>query len=104
MEPNIKFNKEMIVETANLVLDGYEYNGKTIREWADLITNPKTKGDHLRSMSDEELAEWIDEFWSAPWCPDEPPVDSETTQCLLHDGDCRLCILDWLRQEVEEET
>ena len=62
----------------------------------------KTQGDSIRAMSDEELAEWIDEFWSAAWCPDEPPVDPETKQCLLHDGDCRLCILDWLRQEVSD--
>ena len=63
---------------------------------------PVTNADKLRAMSEEELAEWIDEFWSAPWCPDNPPVDPETKRCLLHDGDCRLCILDWLRQEVSE--
>ena len=61
-----------------------------------------TNADKIRAMSDEELAGWIDEFWSAAWCPDDPPVDPETKQCLLHDGDCRLCILDWLRQEVKE--
>lgn len=59
MEFNIKFDEKMIVETANKVLDEYEYNGKTIREWADLIVNPKTNADRIRSMSDEELAEWI---------------------------------------------
>ena len=63
---------------------------------------PTTNADKLRAMSDEELAEWIDEFWSAPWCPDDPPVDPETKCCLLHDGDCRLCILDWLRQGVSD--
>lgn len=63
---------------------------------------PQINADRIRAMSDEELAEWIDEFWSAAWCPDEPPVDPETKQCLLHDGDCRLCILDWLRQEVSD--
>ena len=60
---------------------------------------PQTNADRVRAMSDEELAKWIDEFWSAPWCPDDPPVDPETKRCLLHDGDCRLCILDWLREE-----
>lgn len=31
---------------------------------------PKTNADRIRAMTDEELAEWIDEFWSAPWCPE----------------------------------
>ena len=61
-----------------------------------------TNADKLRSMTDEELATFIDEFWSSPWCPDDPPVDQETKRCLLHDGDCRLCILDWLKQEVSD--
>lgn len=59
MELNIKFDEKMIVETANKVLDEFEYNGKTIREWADLIANPKTNADRIRSMTDEELSEWI---------------------------------------------
>lgn len=59
MEINIKFDEKMIDEVANRVLDEYEYNGKTIREWADLIANPKTKIDRIRSMTDEELTEFI---------------------------------------------
>ncbi len=56
MEFDIKFDKKMLVEMANRVLDEYEYNGKTIREWADLIANPKTNADRIRSMTDAELA------------------------------------------------
>lgn len=62
---------------------------------------PATHADRIRSMTDEELARWIDEFWSAAWCPDDPPVDPETNDCLMHDGNCELCILDWLKQEGE---
>lgn len=61
-----------------------------------------TNADIIRHMTDEELARWIDEFWSAAWCPDDPPVDPETKGCLMHDGNCELCILDWLKKEVEE--
>lgn len=66
MELNFKFNKEMIVEMANRVLDGYEYNGKTIREWADLIANPKTNADRIRAMTDEELAEHLYRWDNSP--------------------------------------
>lgn len=62
---------------------------------------PNTHADRIRAMSDEELAHFIDEFWSAAWCPDDPPVDPETNRCLMHDGECVLCILDWLKREAE---
>ena len=57
MEFNIKFNEQMIVEAANRVLDEFEYNGKTIREWADTLAHPKSNGDRIRAMTDEELAD-----------------------------------------------
>lgn len=96
MELNIKFDEKMIVETANKVLDEYEYNGKTIRDWADLIVNPKTNADRIRSMSDEELAEFMKPYDSG--CPrwKEMPIPcSKRTNC-------RECWLDWLREEVTE--
>ena len=65
-------------------------------------TTKQTNADRIRSMSDEKLAHFIDEFWSAPWCPDEPPIDSETKECMMHEGECELCILDWLKQEADD--
>lgn len=47
MELKIKFNEEMLVEIANRVLDEYEYKGKTIREWADLIAHSKTNVEYI---------------------------------------------------------
>ena len=96
MEINIKFDEKMIDEAANRVLDEYEYNGKTIREWADLIANPKTNADRIRSMADKELAKWyFDVFFKrTPYC-------SIHEDCPEHD-DCELCLLDWLREEVKE--
>ena len=88
MELNIKFDEKMIVETANRVLDEYKYNGKTIREWADLIANPKTKADQIRSMTDEELAAKMSGLESfALTCGGGWPPEKW---------------LDWLRQEAKE--
>lgn len=49
----VKIEPEDIAER---VIDGFKYKGKTIREWADMLTNPKTNGDWLRALPDEELA------------------------------------------------
>ena len=51
---NIRIEPEDI---ANRVLDEVEYKGRTIREWADCLSNPKNNADRIRAMSDEEL-EW----------------------------------------------
>lgn len=50
----VKIEAEDIAER---VLDEVTYKGKSIREWADMLTNPKTNGDRLRILSNEELAE-----------------------------------------------
>ncbi len=87
MELNIKFDKKMLIETANRVLDEYEYNGKTIREWADLIANPKTNADRIRAMSDEELARFMAHYDSV----------TEMGEQLAYER-----WLDWLREEATE--
>lgn len=96
MELNIKFDEKLMVETANRVLDEYEYNGKTIREWADLIANPKTNADRIRSMTDEELAEFM--------CHN---VSNGTVNCAFCAAAefCRMGHngwLDWLREEATD--
>ena len=92
MELKIKFNEEILVEMANRVLDEYEYKGKTIREWADLIAHPKTKADLIRTMSDEELNEFIDGIM---FKSDERNRDIRGT---LIRGE----FLTWLKQEAEK--
>lgn len=86
-------------DVAERALDEITYKGKTIREWADLLTNPKTKGDEIRVMSDEELAEWIVthdiEYGDCP--PQHPFCDVGIMQ-----DDCRLCWLDWIKSEITE--
>lgn len=54
-----------------------------------------TNADHIRAMSDEELAKWL---MIAGICI----RDFEDCQC---DGvSCRQCRLNWLQQPAEEET
>jgi hypothetical protein len=89
MELNIKFNEKTFVEAANRVLDEFEYKGKTIREWADLITNPKTNGDRIRAMTDEELAEYLDGVCHDLW------------QMFVKDP--QKMWLDWLKEEAKDD-
>ena len=54
-----------------------------------------TNADKLRSMTDEELAEWLDECAGCSICKKYP------TQC---DIDCYSGHLEWLKQEVKEDA
>lgn len=54
----------------------------------------KTNADRIRSMTDEELLNWINGIPSA--CMD---FDNES-RCTLFDT-CRECWLEWLKQECE---
>ena len=54
-----------------------------------------TNGDRIRSLSDEELAEYI---WNYKLChPDDCPYpDGGGAECIK-------CTLDWLQQEVDAD-
>lgn len=58
--------------------------------------NPLTNADRIRGMSDEELAEIINE---RKWC-DEICSDDYGLLVGIH---CETCILDWLKQPWEGE-
>ena len=79
----------------------YDHSGNEIDPpRADTVK--QTNADRIRSMTDEELAEWIDndvEYWGK-WCHDDAPVDPQTLDCLRNGGECSLCILDWLKEEA----
>lgn len=99
MEFNIKFDEKMIVEVANSVLDEYEYNGKTIREWADLIANPKTNADRIRAMSEREFAEWLDAV-SKAWY--DEGYTKETDEPLMSPYPSTASKwLEWLKEDAE---
>lgn len=54
----------------------------------------KTKGDRIRTMSDEELAEW---GLRNAMCP----CDAMNAGCALNDDTCRQAWLNWLKEETE---
>lgn len=56
------------------------------------INKPKTKANSVRSMSDEELAEWISTITECGRCPVGTPCT----------GPCVDNLLAWLREEVQE--
>lgn len=80
------------------VLDEKLYKGKTLREWADYIANPKTNADRIRAMTDEELAEWFG--GSEAFCP---PGQHETNECDACPDVCTGHWLSWLKSPVEVE-
>ena len=61
---------------------------------------PRTKGDLVRSMPDEELAELFESplFVNKPWCTlhEEPCRQLDSDEFM-----CSECLLNWLKQEVE---
>ena len=61
---------------------------------------PKTNGDNIRSMSDEELVRL--RYSGAPHCKSDNPK-----KCNRHDfvdgmSPCELCYYEWLQQPAEE--
>jgi hypothetical protein len=90
---NVRIEPEDI---ANRVLDELEYKGKTIREWADGLANPRTKADCIRAMSDEELAKWLYNV-----CCIEEPFECPALSHPQKNVDCRKIWLDWLKSPAE---
>lgn len=59
-----------------------------------------TNADRIRSMTDEELAKWIDWFLGrCEWCDTDK---MGTDDCS--DVSCTPCILNWLQQPAEEDN
>lgn len=58
---------------------------------------PITNADRIRSMSDEELAEWLAHLTDCVNCPCRDPYD----QCDTVDGSCKKQWLEWLKEEAE---
>ena len=63
-----------------------------------ILSKPfKSNADRIRSMSDEELADWLGVY-----------CNGQTAQevgkpCVSYMGSCEECWLDWLKQESEGE-
>lgn len=80
-----------VEDMAQAVLN-YTYKGKTLKEWADSISEPQSNADRFRSMSDEEMAEYLSDN-----CSEHMTIEF----CQKH-ANCYECWLDWLRQEAKE--
>ena len=63
---------------------------------AALSETVKTNADHIRAMSDEELAKFIPDwsYTNACKCDELPYVDCN--------NECEKCVLEWLKQPAEE--
>ena len=70
----------------------YEADAKDI-----LTEKPQTNADRIRSMTDEELANLLDEVGIGSFLADKYPC-SECTEKI----NCDVCYLEWLRAESEE--
>ena len=57
-----------------------------------------TRGDEIRSMSDEELADFIRELNECCLAGAGMVDCSNNTECI----DCKGIVLEWLQSEVEE--
>lgn len=88
---------EYAEKVAEITLDEMQYKGKTLRQWADGITNPKNNADRIRSMTDEELADFMAQFM---YCINCWKFDKEQGICTRTSG-CNSAMLDWLKQECE---
>ena len=97
MEFNIKFDEQMMGEVANRVLDEFEYNGKTIREWADALAHPKTNADRIRAMTDEELAEFL---LNRDLGVVEKASKAVGFTYKVDREPCLVNVIDWLKQEA----
>ena len=91
-ELTVKIDPQDVVDR---VLDEITYKGRTIREWADALTNPKTKGDELRAMSDEEFAEELEYIATMGFAYALHFISDED---MVHDW------LDWLKSPVEVDA
>ena len=95
MKVPIKIDGFKCIEDIVQAVLNYTYKGKTLKEWAYRISKPLTNGDRVRSMTDEELAEWKA---GGDQCP--PTQFFGDYDCISHPS-CKDCWLDWLKQEVE---
>ena len=66
---------------------------KALEDVTDKNVGKMTNADHIRSMTDEELANIIE-------CPYGNPYFDEHLPCK---GSCHDCLLIWLQQPAEEE-
>lgn len=69
------------------------------------VKQPKTNGDRIRQMTDEELAAFIDIYDIEDICRTRCAKTGEARErCMCYGEECKGNILAWLKQEVSEDA
>lgn len=76
----------------------YQWDGIGTLTWEQEPEKKKTNADRIRSMSDEELAEFIRELNKGCLAGTGEVDCSKNEYCI----DCKGVVLEWLQSEVEE--
>lgn len=71
------------------------------RREAEITAPPKSNGDRIRKMTDEELAEFFCQI--SQCCGND--IAASCTMCPIYDGCAQnvMCVERWLKQEVSED-
>ena len=82
-----------------------DYKCKSLREKlraisAEITEPPKSNGDRIRQMTDEEIAHWLNN--EANYTCNICIWQNETSSC--YDYMCEECVAKWLKQEVSEDA
>jgi hypothetical protein len=68
-------------------------------------SNPRTNGDRIRAMSDEELAKYLmqanDCGLSIPFCQNKKECDGLLDNGIIPDEMCMACMMAWLQKEAD---
>lgn len=97
---NVGMNMKSICETCK-DSSCMDYETRADKECLDY--EPMTNADRIRAMTDEELAEWIAKHM---YCAECMYFNDETGTCnyeYRYGKGCNGAMLDWLKQEVENE-
>ena len=84
----------MSEDCPHCVFEKTEANCRGCFEGSHYRPKPITNADRIRSMSDEELAEWLDKLITH--CNDGPCFN-----CFMQKA-CLTSMLDWLKQEAND--
>lgn len=77
--------------------DGTEYTDDLIDAAYEIMTSPiRTNYDRIKSMSVEEMAEYLSDHWSCIGCAFEKDCDDNYISCHKN-------IKQWLEMEVSED-
>ena len=72
------------------------------KDVTDINVGNKTNADHIRSMTDDELAVFLECFGGCHYCPEYETAPWDEHGILDCDGDCEQHLLDWLKQPYKE--